>query len=565
MIAGLLGFAGLITAALWGQTPQQPPAAPQAAAALPPRVGVEGSAILQITLDDAIKMTLEQNNDVSIARLDTSASRQDVRVAESIFDPQFTPALSYQRANTATASTIGGGTNGRVRQDQLLGSLQLAGRSPWAGGRFTSTFSSSRTETTNLTARLNPQFPSAFAASYTQPLFRGRAIDAERRQILLSRRAADLTDAQLTQVIMEQLTLVEQSYWDLVFAARNLEVQATALSQAQTQVASNERQVKEGTLAPIDVVEAETQVANFRQSVASAQLTLTEAENRLKALMLANRQSQVWNQPLVPIDLADRQVPQLSVDDAMKFALERRPELSALASTRAQNEIDQRYYRDQAKPQVDVVGTYSLSGLAGSTVAVVSNPLSNPNDAAMFARLNELSQLAGFVPLTAITTTTTVPEFLVGSYSTSLNNLFARRFPTALVQLQIDLPVANSAARASIARTRIEATQLERQRQQLEQAIEVEVRNALQSVRSAQQRLDAASSARRNAQEQFESERRRFESGLSTVFLVLQRQTALVTAQAQEVRSRADLNQAIAVLDRAVGGTLERHGVQVGK
>jgi outer membrane protein len=172
--------------------------------------------------------------------------------------------------------------------------------------------------------------------------------------------------------------------------------------------------------------------------------------------------------------------------------------------------------------------------------------------------------LAGFVPLDLPTsTTTTVPSFLVGSYASSLRNLFNVRYPTALVQLQLDLPLANTSARANIAKTRIAADRIERQRQQLEQAIEAEVRNGLQAVRSSQQRRDAAASARRNAQEQYESERRRFDSGLSTVFLVLERQTALVTAQGQELRSEADLNQAAALLERAVGGTLERHGVQV--
>ncbi len=162
-------------------------------------------------------------------------------------------------------------------------------------------------------------------------------------------------------------------------------------------------------------------------------------------------------------------------------------------------------------------------------------------------------------------TTSTVPPFLVGSYGTSLNNLFAARFPTAVVQLQMDLPLRNTAARANLARTAIEAAQIVRQREQLQQAIEADVRNALQAVASSQQRLDAAASARRNASEQYESERRRFESGLGTVFLVLQRQTALVTAQAQELRARTDLNQAIALLDRAVGGTLDSHGVRIGE
>ena len=283
------------------QDPQPPPAI-----VLPQRVGVQSAQPLPLTLSDAIRLTLEQNNDVSIARLERDAARQDLRAAEGVFDPRILPAFTFQRTVSANASAIGGAVNGRLEQDQLAGTLGLDSRTPWAGGRFTVDFTSSRLKSSNQFARLNPQFPSALSASYVQPLSRGRTIDPERRLILLARRAADLTDRQLTQVLMDQLTLVEQAYWDLVFAVRSLEVQSTALAQAQSQVASNERQALEGTLAPIDVVEAQTQVANFRQNVASAQLALTEAENRLKNLMLSSRQAPEWQQPIVPSEVQDR-------------------------------------------------------------------------------------------------------------------------------------------------------------------------------------------------------------------------------------------------------------------
>ena len=297
----------------------------------------------QLSLDEAVRMTLEQNNDVSIARLDTALARQDIRAAEGLYDPHFSPSLSYQHATTPTVSTVGGGTNGQLKTNQFFGGLDFNGRSPWAGGLFSTSFTSTRLATSSSVSRLNPQFPSALIGSYVQPLFRGRSIDAERRQILISRKAADLTDWQLTQVVMDQITLVEQAYWDLAFAARNLEVQSTALSQAQNQVESNERQVGAGTLAPIDVVEAQTQVANFQQTVATAQFTLTAAENRLKTLMLMNRHADLWNQPLLPTDRADRQVATLPLAQAMDLALRRRPELSAIETAREQNEIDRRY------------------------------------------------------------------------------------------------------------------------------------------------------------------------------------------------------------------------------
>ena len=539
--------------------------APQAdvAPVLPPRVGIT-AAPATLSLDDVIRMTIEANNDVAVARLESDAARQEIIAAEGVFDLRLTPFLSWEKAASPSASTLGGATEGRVDQNLFSGSLQATGRSPWAGSRFTVDFTSSRIETSNQFARLNPQFASSLGATFVQPLARGRTIDAERRQILLARRAADLTDAQLRQVLSEQLTLVEQAYWDLAFAVRNLEVQSAALQQAQRQVLSVERQAQEGTLAPIDVVEAEIQVANFRQNIASAQQALTQAENRLKSLMLPDRTSPLWQQPLVPSESVERTVPAISLDAAVQSALTRRPELASLESVQAQNEVDLIFYRDQARPQLDLVGSYSLAGLAGGALETVINPFGSSTDAAIFARLNELSLRAGLTALETPTgSTTAVPPFLVGSYRGSISNLFNARFPTAAVQLQLDLPLRNRTARANVARVEIAGTSIERQRRQLDQVIESEVRNALQAVQSADQRLEAAASARRNTTEQFESERRRFQSGLSTVFLVLERQTALVTAQAQELRARADLNQAIALLDRATGGTLERHRVQL--
>ncbi len=551
---------------LAGPLHAQDPATQPSPIVLPPRVGVTEGPPRPLTLDEAIRLTLEGNNDVTIARLELQSSREGIRAAEGVFEPRFFPSLSYQRSTTASASAIGGAVNGRLEQNQLVAGLGFDGRAPWAGGRYSVDFTSTRLESGNQFARLNPQYPSALGASFIQPLFRGRAFDQERRQIEIARRATDLTDAQLAQVVTEQLTLVEEAYWNLVFAARNLEVQAQALAQARGQVTSNERQAQEGTLAPIDVVEAETQVANFRQNVASAQQALTEAENRLKSLMMARRDGELWNQALVPADSADRPVPQVSLDEAVQGAMARRPELRALDTARAQNEVDQRFFRDQAKPQVDLVGGYTLQGLAGAPLVAAGAPVGGSvADAAILARLNELSLLAGLLPLDAPPPTAgaTVPDFFRGAYGQSFSNILARRFPTALVQLQVELPFGNRTAKANVARAEIAAEQIARQRQRLEQVIEVEVRNALQAVRSSEERLDAAASAQRNASEQYESERRRFESGLSTVFLVLERQTGLVNAQARELRARADLNQAIAVLDRAVGGTLERHGVTV--
>jgi len=527
-----------------------------------PRVGVTGEPS-PLRLDDAVRLALAENNDVAIAKLETQAAQEDIRAALGVSDLRLLPTIGYRHTSTPIASSIGGAANGKVEEKRVDGAVSLTGYSLWGGGRFNVDFTSSRSLSSNTNLRLNPQIPSALGGSYTQPLLQGRAIDLERHQILIARRAADLTDRQLEQVLMDQLSLVEQAYWDLVFASRNLEDQLAALGQARAQVESNERQVTEGRLAVIDVIEAQTQVARFEQTVATAQQTLTAAENRLKSLMLSDRANAIWNRPLVPADPADRAVPQMNVDEAMKLALTRRPEIGVLEATMAQNAIDQQLFADRARPRVDLVGGFSLAGLAGTAVTQPSALFRT--DPAVITRLNELSTRASLDEIIPSVSPASVPlpEFLIGGWADSLANIARRRYPTGTVQLQMEFPFGNRTAKANLARSRIEQTQLERQRQQLEQAIEAEVRNALQAVESSNQRLASAGTARRNAQEQYDSERRRFDSGLSTVFLLLDRQTSLVTAQTLELRARADLNQAIAVFDRAIGATLQQHNVRL--
>jgi outer membrane protein TolC len=565
--------AGLIVA-LWAATPSAqdsarsaPPDLLAGARAPAPsgdvdRVGVSGPPY-ELTLDSAIRLALEQNGDVAVARLEVDAATQDVRAALGAFDPRFLPTFGARRTITPVASSIGGSADGKLEEKRIDGTAGLSGLSPWAGGRFAVDFSSSKVTSSNTNLRLNPQFPSALGLSYVQPLVRGRQIDDARRQVLVSRKAADLTDEGLRLVLMNQLSLVEQAFWDLVFARGNLDVQMTALEQARRQVESNQRQVAVGRLAVIDVVEAATQVANFQQTVASARLNLTAAENRLKNLMLSDRGQSLWSRALVPADATDRGVPALTLDQATTLALSRRPELTSVDLQLAQNEIDRRYFADQARPRVDLMGQYTLAGLAGAAVPQTGTAVGR-TDAAVLARLNDLSLRAGLPDVVlAQGASPPLPAFLVGGYGDSLANLWERRFPTAAVQVQLDIPLGNRTAQAQLARSRIEETEISRRRQQLEQSIEAEVRDALQAVQSSHERLTAASAARHNAEEQYASEKRRFDSGLSTVFLVLQRQTSLVTAQALELRARTDLNQAISIFDRAVGGTLEQLGVSL--
>jgi HAE1 family hydrophobic/amphiphilic exporter-1 len=220
-----------------------------------------------------------------------------------------------------------------------------------------------------------------------------------------------------------------------------------------------------------------------------------------------------------------------------------------------------RYYRDQTRPQLDLVGTYTTDGLAGT---LVSNPNSTRGtNPLLLARVNELSALAGLPPLTITTTTSSPAANLIGGYTQSLRNLFEQRYPTARVGVVISLPLRNRTAEANLGRSLAQGSRINDQIKQQEQLIEADVRNSVQAVRSAEARLAASAASRASAEQQYESQQRQFRAGTTTVFLVLQAQTTLLQARASELQAQTALNKAISQLQHATGNTLEANNVAV--
>jgi HAE1 family hydrophobic/amphiphilic exporter-1 len=505
-------------------------------APVPARVGVSGADATALTLDEAIAMALKNNTEIAVARLGTDAADYATFAARGAFDAVVFADSSFEHTSTPQASLFGAGANGSLTQEGWSSTAGLRGLTPWGGGSYQLGFTSSRVSTDNLFSTLNPQYPSRVSFNLTQPLGRGFSTDSVRTQIEIASRSERLSDSQLRQRAIDAITSVEQSYWNLSFAVRNLDVQRQGLDQARRQVESNRRRVEQGLLASIDVVEAETQAATLEQNVYAAQEVVTRAENALKVLIAADRSSPLWNQELRPATPLAPAPVTLPLEEAVSRALANRPELVQVAVNEEINRVEEAFYRDQTRPQVDLVASYSLAGLAG-TPTLTSNPLTG-------------------LPIGAGVS----PAFL-GGYSQSLEGLWNGAYPTARVDLRIGLPLRNRTAEANVAIAQTEREQLRRRRDQVALQIEADVRNALQAVRSAEARVAASGVARSSAQQQYESELRRFESGLSTVFLVLQRQTDFVSAQAREIQAQADLNTATAALRRATGTTLQDRGV----
>jgi HAE1 family hydrophobic/amphiphilic exporter-1 len=530
--------------------------------ALAQRVGV--SRETSLTLDDAVAQALMNNPDASIARIAVEQATAGVAAANGAFDTQFGFQSSFQHQQVPVSSLIGGAASGKLTQQGLALGPEFRGMLRDTGTRYELGFTSRRQTTDNQFVTLNPQFPTELRVTVTQPLFRGRRVDEPRRQLDVAKQNVSLSDAQFRQQLMDLALQTELAYWELAFAEENLQVQLQGLELAREQVASNQRLVNQGIAAPIDVLEAETQVATFNQRVFSAQAALTRVENGLKTLILPDSRAPLWGSALHAVTRPTSEPPQGSLEQAVASAKANRPELARAAVATATQDIETRFFAEQRRPQIDLVGTYASAGVAGRLIQGGTNPLSFGTEA-LIERINTLSGLQGLAPLGSFGSggASTVAPALTGGIGQSLSNLAGLDFSTIEIGVRIGLPLGNRTAQARYASALAEGRRLRLQTTQLEMAIEADVRNALQAVESARAGREAALQARSLAEQQYASEQRRFDAGTSTVFLVLQRQTAMIATRTQYARAEADLRRSVAELQHATGETLAVHQISV--
>jgi hydrophobic/amphiphilic exporter-1 (mainly G- bacteria), HAE1 family len=521
---------------------------------VPSRVGVLGER--KISLQEVVERTLSNDRDLAVSRILLDEAGYNIKSARGYYDPVVGIKADDQKSVSPAASSLSGGPNGKLTQKQLDLTPSLTGSSPWLGGTYELDLSTSRINSDNQFLSLNPQYPSSIGVKLTQPLWRGLRFDDNRHRLQVAIQNRSLTSEQFRQRVLEIVTQAVQAYWELDYARRNLDVQIEAVRLAEQQFSSNRRQAEQGLLARIDVVAAQTQMATFRQNVFIAQEALTRAENALKQMIAPNRSDLLWGMELIPETAAPAsiEIPNLAI--ATQQAIDMRPELKQSDLSIEINKLDARLSRELAKPRIDAFANASLAGLSGLTSTSTTNPITG-GFAGLINQLNELSLLAGVPPLdTSTLFASTVPPNLVGGYGQSWTNVGAATFPTVQVGLQFSFPIRNRTAEANAAVAAAEGKRLRALRDQAEMLVEADVRNSVQGASSAQARYAASILARQSAEEQYASEERQFQSGTSTVFLVLQRQTDLITARTREVRALADLAVSAANLDRATANTL---------
>ncbi len=578
----LLGSAGAVTAqteqlAKVALDPTDKPAVAAPAPAkpagdpLPPgpsvaRVGVQTAVPVPLTLDDAIRRALSNNNSIEIARDDVRLQETTIRSLLGIYDPTFTVSPTFTRnSTTGNRATHDFNVNANVLH------LLRAG-----GGDYQVFFNNTRTENAFSQAQVSSGalgsggtsavFSSSLGVRYRQPLFRNYRIDNTRRNNRIARRILEQTDADFRRQTIETIAQVQRTYWDLVFALRDQQNRVENVNLARENLRQVQARIDAGAAAPLARAEVETELANREGDLLLATQQVSQTENLLKQLIIRDATASEWTMTFVPTDRPAFSLTSVNMDDAIKDAMDNRFELRRLKLARDINAIDIAYFRNQTKPQVDFNTTISLDGLSlgNASTSAVEVPQFLGNENILRERLNELLSNNGLATIpNPFTTVPGTPGFLAGGFNRSFANLFRSDAPNYSFGVTFSFPLGNRTAKANLAGAQIAQHQIDTQMRQQEQAVIAEVRNAVQAVETSRQRVLTARRARENAEKQLEGEQQLFESGRSTTFLLFQRENSLTAARNAEIRAETDYNKAIADLQRVTSTTFELNNIVV--
>lgn len=529
------------------------------------RAGVQSAASIPLSLEEAIRKALENNNDIEVSRDDVRIQETQVRSILGSYDPVFTVTPTYTR-NSSTGSA---GTNDFTANADLRHSIQPG------GGSYTVFFNNTRTENAFSQAQVSNGslgssstaiYSSALGFRYTQPLFRNFSIDNTRRNLKIAKRRLEQTDSDFRRTTIETIARVQNAYWDLVFALRNQQNQTANLELSRENLRQVEARIAAGASAPLARAEVETELATREADALVATQQVSIAENVLKQLLLKDATNAEWSQPYVPTDKPAFSQDPIDLDSALKDAMSNRYELQRLKLAADINAVDIKFFKNQTRPQVDLNTTFSLDGLARGGVSTDPSTVStfSGNDEVLRNNLNLLLAQAGqpIIPNPVIVVPGTA-DYLAGGFNRSLANMFRSDAPNYSVGVTISFPFGNRTAKANLAGAKITQHQLETQTRIQEQTVVVEVRNAVQAVETARQRVLATRRARENAEIQLDGERKLYDSGRSTTFLLFQRENALTNARNSEIKAETDYNKALADLQRATSTTFQINNIQV--
>ena len=448
-------------------------------------------------------------------------------------EPSVTAALTFDRASSPSSSFFTGGTSTNNTYNFTYNQGFVTGTA------FQFMFDNSKATTTNSVTTYSPQDTANFKAMVTQHLLEGAGIWVNKRFMYEAQNNRRITDSSFRQQIMYTVTQVESIYWGLVQAYDDVQAKERALEQTSKVASDNRKQLEIGTMAPLDVLNADQSVALDKQSLISAQLALNYQQQIIKQAIARN-----LNDPalvaaaVIPTDrVSIEQIPEETqpVEALVQEAFQQRPELEQAVLTLRNDEITLKGARNALLPQVDIFAYLSGQGVAGTV-----NPKLNCS----------FYGTAGCPPST-------------GGYGTAFTNAFNNSSPDKGVGFNLTIPIGNKLAQSVQARSLMEYRQAELRLEQLYTQIRMQVVNAQFALTNDRAQVQADLAARDYNQQSLDAEQKKLKLGASTSALVLQQQRGLATADNNLIAAKAAYAKDRSSLYQILASTLQHYGINL--
>jgi outer membrane protein len=506
LLVAVAFLAGAATSTFAQQQP--PPTAPDM-----PGIATESHGPERpLSIDEAVNLALEQNLGIQVERLNPQLQDYTIAQALSNYTPVFGGGVNWRNQQQPPSSFLSGGET-EITNESFGGNAQLSKFFKY-GTNATVSWDSSRATTNNIFSSFNPTLSGNVDVQVSQPLLRNFKFDTVRQQVYSGRKNREIADVQLSQAIASTTRQVKNAYWDYVYSLNSLDVARQSLDLAERSLRDTKTRVEIGTLAPIDVVQAESEVASREEAVITAEASIGQAEDSLRTLIFDPKTPDFWQLQLKPTDTAPFQLQAVDVQGAVSKALEDRTDLITARKQMDVTDYNLKYFKNQTLPNLNLNFAYNSTGLGGT----------------QFIRGGD-----GFPPPIIGTADKT--------YWDLMGDVFTNQFPTWQLGVTVSYPIGNSNAEASLARAKIEKTQSDTNLRQLELTVAFQVRDAARTLLANSKRVDATKAARVLAERRLEAEEKKFAAGMSTSFEVFQAQRDLSQAKGNELRAVLDYNK----------------------
>lgn len=469
--------------------------------------------VRRLTVDEAVSMALESNLGIRAERFGPLIQDRAVAQARSVWVPVVYNSFGKTSTSTPPDSFLSGAAP-TITSSAISNTTGVQQTLPF-GANYDVRWTASNSTTTAFTS-FNPRLGSQLDLSISQPLLRGFGIDTNRRQVWSAENLRTIADLQLRERITTTTRNVRNSYWDLAYAIGNLQVAQQSLDLARESLRNNQRRVEVGTMAPIDIVEAEAEVARNEESVIVADSAIKSAEDVLRIQIMTPDQPDYWTLRLEPAEAAVLRPVTINVQAAVSAALENRTDILASKKQLENTMIDVRYYANQRLPGLDLSASYGAVGLGGTQLIYGEG---------------------GFPP--------PVIGEATRSFGSVLKDVFSAAYPSWSVGVLFSYPLGTSNADAGLAGARLAQTQAETQLQNLELQVSTAVREVGRRVETNLKRVETTQRAREFAERRLDAVQKKFTLGLSSNFEVFQAQRDLAVARFNELRATIDYNKAL--------------------